>query len=118
MGLTRRSAVEERLQEEPEDLLATSSRIVASESSAFEGRDRKCDDGVSIALLLLTLLGIGIGFFALLNQITMGRRRRRRSFDDDVRSSGMLDGVTDLLLNGNSNHANRLLKFKPHILRA
>jgi len=123
MGLTKRSVVtaedgattlqQQRQQQQLfEDQLAASasadtSSLVAAESTAFEGRERKCDDGVSIALLLTTLLGIGIGFFALLNAITMARRRRRRrdaNDDDDYPAGfGVMDKMTALINDGRAN---------------
>ena len=42
------------------------------------GGDHKCDDGVSLALLLTTFAGIAVAFFVLFTTITMAGRRRRR----------------------------------------
>ena len=45
---------------------------------SFDGH-HKCDNGVSICLLLTTLAGIGVLYFILFTRITMaGRRRKRR----------------------------------------
>ena len=55
-------------------LLTTASEQVGSYSG-----HHKCDNGVSICLLVTTLAGIGVLYFILFQRITMAGRRRKRS---------------------------------------
>ena len=86
--------------------------------SGGHGHHKQCDNGISLAILLTTLAGIGTLFFILFTRITMapGRRRRRRkrgsSFEDyDPDAWDMVDeelgfldtdGISDIIFGGTS----------------
>lgn len=57
---------------------------------SFSG-GHKCDDGVSIALLLTTLAAIAVSFFILFTTITMGNGRRRRRAADGEEEEDSLE---------------------------
>ena len=52
--------------------------LTASEQVGSYSGHHKCDNGVSICLLVTTLAGIGVLYFILFQRITMAGRRRRR----------------------------------------
>lgn len=64
----------------------------------------KCDNGISIGLLLTTLLGIGVMFFTLFTKITMAvMRRKKRSLEHNAETdplSIILDHFPDFVLGG------------------
>ena len=57
----------------------------ASQQYGSYSGHHKCDNGISLAILLTTLAGIASLFFILFTRITMftGRRRRKRSSSGD-----------------------------------
>ena len=57
----------------------------ASQQYGSYSGHHKCDNGISLAILLTTLAGIASLFFILFTRITMftGRRRRKRSSSED-----------------------------------
>ena len=84
--------------------------------SGGHGHHKQCDNGISLAILLTTLAGIGTLFFILFTRITMftGRRRRKRSssaaeYDPDAwdkvdEGLGFFDAdsVSDIIYSGMS----------------
>ena len=88
----------------------------ASEQYGSYSNRYKCDNGISLAILLTTLAGIGTLFFILFTRITMftGRRRRKRSssateYDPDAwdkvdEGLGFFDAdsVSDIIFSGMS----------------
>ncbi|XP_059097350.1 uncharacterized protein LOC131891730 isoform X3 [Tigriopus californicus] len=87
------------------DMLGSFSSLFGSYSGGYHD---KCDNGISLGLLLTTLLGIGVMFFALFTKITMGRRKKRsltsspagleEESDFDVYT--LLDKFTDIVNGG------------------
>jgi hypothetical protein len=80
---------------------AAASGGYGSHSSGYE----KCDNGISIGLLLTAALGIAVMFYTLYTKITMaGRRRKRRSeeLEEDINPLRFtLDHITDFAFSGN-----------------
>ena len=69
------------------------------------GYHDKCDNGISIGLLLTALLGIGVMFFTLFTKITMITRRKRSlreqlEADDPYRM--VLAQFSDIVYEGNT----------------
>ncbi len=72
------------------------------------GHHKECDNGIPLALLLTTLLGVGVLFFTLFTKITMatGRRRKRSEMSDEWEQfhDGLAtidaDGIFDLVYGG------------------
>lgn len=91
------------------DMLGSFSSLFGSYSGGYHD---KCDNGISLGLLLTTLLGIGVMFFALFTKITMGRRKKRsltsspagleEESDFDVYT--LLDKFTDIVNGGKHIH--------------
>ena len=93
--------------------LNLSRRIGSAASSqqygSFSGH-KTCDNGIPLALLLTTLLGIGVLFFILFTKITMatGRRRKRSEMSEawEQVQEGFAnidaDGIYDLVYGGRS----------------
>ena len=88
----------------------------ASQQYGSYSGHHKCDNGISLAILLTTLAGIATLFFILFTRITMftGRRRRKRSssaaeYDPDAwdkvdEGLGFFDAdsVSDIIFSGMS----------------
>ena len=79
----------------------------ASDQLGSYSGHHKCDNGISICLLVTTLAGIAILYFILFTRITMaGRRRKKRgssaSYDDAWLPLRMFDSdsVVDFIVNG------------------
>lgn len=79
------------------------SALAAGGSDAYGSYSAKYDDcpGIPIALLLTTVLGLGVMIFALYTKITMaGRRRRKRSsglFLEEVEEEEDVEGIAEKL---------------------
>ena len=58
-------------------------KAASDQLGSYDGH-HKCDNGISICLLLTTLAGIGVLYFILFTRITMAGRKKRRK----RRSSG------------------------------
>lgn len=69
------------------------------------GHYDKCDNGISIGLLLTALLGIGVMFFTLFTKITMISRRRRslrEQLEDSDPYRMVLNQFSDIVYEGNA----------------
>ena len=62
------------------DPLASSGEARTSASSHYG----QCNNGVSVALLLVTALGIGIMLYTLFTKVTMGRKRKRSNENQEL----------------------------------
>ena len=73
-------------------------------SGSLSGGYGGCDNGISLGLLITTLVSIAVMFYALYTKITMAGKKRKRSIQ-----SSHLAYTTDLILSGTTLHTFKLL---------
>jgi hypothetical protein len=90
----------------------SSAAVHASSNSvgSYSGHHKQCDNGIPLALLLTTLLGIGALFYTLYTKVTMAPGRKRRSSQtaweqvEDGMATIDAEGIYDLVYGGRRLH--------------
>lgn len=75
---------------------------------SYSSNSYGCDNGVSIGLLITTLLGIAVMFYTLYTKVTMAMMMRRRKRNADGSDLSMEDILEDTPLSVHLNHFNEV----------